>query len=462
MNLFGHLKKLYWDMPFVPQTTKEAFFFFVRSCVRGYKKGTEKADVFRCYAKECLASQRLDNMFSIDYPKEPRIALQKDDPKFIAFYLPQFYPDPHNEAWWGKGSTEWTNTTKAKPQYLGHYQPRLPGELGFYDLRLQSHIYRQIELALDYGIYGFCFYFYWFDGERLLDFPLNRFVNDETIGYPFSLCWCNEDWSRQWSGSSNTTLIAQSPTEVSYRRFIHATLPYLAKKNYIHIAGQPILTVYKPDEVPNPVKTLAYWREVVQKAHGENLYIIASIGTAKQYETNYLALGFDAVSEFSPGPQLAAMKETSRTKDFVCDVWQGTIYDYGTFVREKGYLKHTTEKLFRAVTPGFDNTVRRANRAMVTDGTTPVLYKTWLTDVALETMENASLDDKLIFINAWNEWAEGAYLEPDLKWQYGYLKATADALKEARRRMKLKISVGGKRLDLRVFFAANDCFEVAA
>lgn len=449
-------------MPFVPQTVKEAIFFFIRSRVRGYKKGTQKADVFRRYAKECLASQRLDNTFSIDYPKEPRITLQKDDPKLITFYLPQFYPDSHNEAWWGKGSTEWTNTTKAKPQFLGHYQPRLPGELGFYDLRLQSHIYRQIELARDYGIYGFCFYFYWFDGERLLDLPLDRFVNDERIDFPFSLCWCNEDWSRQWSGSSNTTLLAQSPTEDSYKRFIYATLPYLAKKNYIHIAGRPILTVYKPDEVPDPVRTLAYWREVVQKALGESLYIIASIGTAKQYETNYLALGFDAVSEFSPGPHLAAMKEISQSKDFVCDVWQGTIYDYGTFVREKGYLKHTTEKLFRAVTPGFDNTARRANRAMVTDGTTPALFKAWLADVAVETLENASLDDKLIFINAWNEWAEGAYLEPDLKWQYGYLEATADALKEARRRMKLKISGGGKSLDLTGLFSANADYEAAA
>ena len=449
-------------MPFVPQTVKETFFFFVRSHVRGYKKGTQDADIFRRYAKECLASQGLDNTFSIDYPKKPVISWEEGDPKLIAFYLPQYYPDPHNEAWWGKGSTEWTNTTKAKPQYIGHNQPRLPGELGFYDLRLQSNIYRQVELARYYGIYGFCFYYYWFDGERLLDLPLDRFVNDESIDFPFSLCWCNEDWSRQWSGSSNTTLISQSRTEESYRRLIHSCLPYFSKRNYIRIDGRPVFTVYKPDEIPNPKATLTYWRQVVQDTLGETLYVIASIGIAKQYETDYVALGFDAVSEFSPGPQLAALKEISQSKDFVCDVWQGTLYDYAQFVREKGYLKHSGKRLFRAVTPGFDNTARRASRAMVTDGTTPELYATWLADVAVETLENASLDDKLIFINAWNDWAEGAYLEPDLQWQYGYLEATAAALREVRKRMIHKRAGGGERPDLIWIFAANEGFEVAA
>lgn len=330
-------------MPFVLQTTKEAVFFFARSRVRGYKKGTEKADVFRRYAKECLASPHLDNTFSIDYPKEPRISLQKDAPKLIAFYLPQYYPNPHNEAWWGKGSTEWTNTTKAKPQYLGHYQPRPPGEFGFYVLRLQSHIFRQIELARDYGLYGFWFYYYWFDGERLLNLPLNRFVNDDTIDFPFSLSWCNEDWLGQWSRPSNTTLISQCRTEESYRRLIHSCLPYFQKSKYICIHGRMVLTVYKPDEIPNPVKAFAYWHLSVQKTLGESFYLIASTGLAKQYETDYITLGFDAVSVFSPGSSFVAMEKISQEKVFVCDVWQGIISDYGTLVREKGYLEAMTD-----------------------------------------------------------------------------------------------------------------------
>ena len=442
MNCFERIVKLYWNIPFIPQKMKEAFFYFIKSRVRGSKAGSEDSRVFRRFAQERFDVQSLNNSFSIDYPRVPHVTLTSEDPKLIAFYLPQFYPDSHNEAWWGKGSTEWTNTTKATAQFIGHYQPRLPGELGFYDLRIQEDIYRQIELARFFGIFGFSFYYYWFDGERLLDVPLDNFANDESIDFPFSLCWCNEDWTRQWSGSSNTTLIAQSRTEESYRRFIHSVLPYLGKKNYIRIDGRPILTIYRPDDIPAPEKTISYWRRVVKEELGEDLYLIASIGLVKQYNTDYTVYGFDAMSEFSPGPQLPSMHDISQEKEFVCKVWQGLVYDYPRFIRERAYLRNPLKKLFRAVTPMYDNTARRGNRAIVLDGATPTLYKTWLTDVVVETMKNTSLDDKLIFINAWNEWAEGAYLEPDLKWQYGYLEATADALKEARRRMKLKISGG--------------------
>lgn len=449
--------KIYWDIPFIPQKLKESFFYFVKSRVRGYKRGVKDSQVFQRFAKERFDVQDLTNAVSIAYPTKPRIALSPDDPKIIAFYLPQYYPDPHNEKWWGKGATEWTNTTKASAQYIGQYQPRLPGELGFYDLRLQSNIHRQIDLA---RFYGFCFYYYWFDGERLLDVPLDNFVYDESIDFPFSLCWCNEDWTRQWSGSSNTTLIAQSKTEESYRRFIHSVLPYLGKKNYIRIAGRPILTIYRPDNTPAIEKTLGYWRRAVKETLGENLYIIASIGLAKQYSTDYIARGFDAMSEFSPGAQLANMHDISQDKDFICKAWEGIIYDYPRFVRGQDYFCNSPRKLFRAVTPMYDNTARRANRALVLDGATPELYKRWLTDVSIETLENKSLDDKIIFINAWNEWAEGAYLEPDLKWKYGYLEATVDALKEVRKRMKLMI-IGGV-LDLTCLFAANGVFEVVA
>lgn len=431
--MFELFKKMYWAMPLCDDL-KIKFYYFIRSLVYGSQKTERTQDIAWDFVDSYIKLQRLDNEFSVNYPVEGSYLRDKDDPKIIAFYLPQYYPDDHNNKWWGRGSTEWTNTTKSMPQYIGQYQPRLPGELGFYDLRIIDNIKRQVELAKIYGIYGFCFYFYWFDGERVLDVPLDNFVNN--INFPFSLCWANESWTKQWSGSSNEVLIKQSETEESYINFIKSCIKYFENDNYIKIKDRYLLTIYKPDRIPNVRRVLRLWRDYVKNKTNRDLYLVASISDRKQYFNDYESLGWDAISEFAPGPYLSAMKNITQEKKYVCTEFQGVVYDYKEFVENHKFSFIANKKIYRAVCPMWDNTPRRANRAMVLDGSTPELFSRWLSEVIVETEHNTVLDDKIIFVNAWNEWAEGAYLEPDLKFRYQYLEAISNAILEARAIMK--------------------------
>lgn len=432
MNIFETLKNLYWNNTFMSNESKEKVFYSIKGLVRGKSKGGVGNDADAEYVKQILDGQKLNNSFSLNHPTKLLIELQANDPKILAYYLPQFYPDPHNDEWWGKGSTEWTNTTKAAPQYIGQYQPRLPGELGFYDLRIQDNIRRQVELAKYYGVYGFCFYYYWFNGTRLLDVPFENFVNDASIDFPFCICWVNESWTKQWNGASNEVLVEVRKTVEVYKNFIHNVTRLFNKSNYICIDDKALLVVYRPFEVPNPKEVLEHWREVVRKECGKELYILAAINGPKVINEKLHIDGFDAISEFAPGPQMEFMNDIKNTKKFVCDEFFGKVYDYKEFVESKKYFKIQNPKLYRAVSPMWDNTARKMNKGLILDGATPELYKQWLKDIIVETKNNKNLDDQLIFINAWNEWAEGTYLEPDLKWQYQYLEATKDAILEAR------------------------------
>ena len=411
---------------------KDKFFYFIKGIVRKKAQGSVGNGAEAEYVKQILDSQKLNNSFSCDHPTKPLIEIQDNDPKILAYYLPQFYPDPHNDEWWGKGSTEWTNTTKAVPQYVGQYQPRLPGELGFYDLRIQDNIRRQVELAQFYGIYGFCFYYYWFNGIRLLDVPFENFVSDKTIDFPFCICWVNETWTKQWNGVSNETLVEVPRTVEVYKNFIHNVTCLFNKSNYISVDNKALLVVYRPFEIPHPEEVLTYWREVVRKECGRELYLLAAINGPKVINEKLHIDGFDALSEFAPGPQMEFMNDIKDTKRFVCSEFFGRVYDYKKFVESKSYFKIRNHKLYRAVSPMWDNTARKVNNSIVLDGATPDLYKQWLRDIIVETRNNKNLEDQFIFINAWNEWAEGTYLEPDLKWQYKYLEATKDAILEAR------------------------------
>ncbi len=353
---------------------------------------------------------------------------KENSTKIIAYYLTQFHPDPHNEIWWGKGVTEWDNVSRAVPQFIGHYQPRFPGELGYYDLRIEDQMKRQVELAKWYGIYGFSFYYYWFNGERLLEAPLEMFLAHTEISFPFSLCWANENWTRRFDGTNSDVLMEQPVSEKSYKNVIADMIRFLTDSRYITIAGKKLVTVYRPSLMPRVKEVLKYWRKYCLEHGAGELYLIA----VKEHtiERDWLKEGYDAVSEFHPGTLYAYCKNITDQIHTVRKDFAGEIFSYEDIVREKKYFQYDYPKLYRAVMPMWDNTARRNHKGMIFHGSTPKLYKQWLKDVVKECGERTDLEERMVFLNAWNEWGEGAYMEPDKRYGYAYLAATREVLEE--------------------------------
>jgi hypothetical protein len=356
---------------------------------------------------------------------------QVGDPLLLAYYLPQFHPTPENDEWWGRGITEWHNVAKAVPQYVGHYQPRLPGELGSYDLRLTENIARQIELAKSHGIHGFAYYYYWFDGRRLLDKPLDMFLNHPELDFPFCLCWANESWTRRFDGTSGEVIMYQNESVESYKSFIESVKPYAADKRYIRVDGRPVLIVYRPSFVPECAEVLAHWRSYCQQEGLGDPYIIGV--KENTFDGDLLALGFDAQSEFHPGTVFRYCRNITNEISFMRDDFGGIVLDYVDLVKNKQYFKFQAKKLHRAIMPMWDNTPRRNNTPMIFEGASPALYKEWLIDILREARNSKELDAPFIFVNAWNEWGECAYLEPDRKYGYAFLRATREAIEETRK-----------------------------
>ena len=347
--------------------------------------------------------------------------------KLIAFYLPQFHPIAENNEWWGEGFTEWTNVTKATPQFRGHDHPVVPGELGYYDLRDTTVQKRQIELARLYGIEGFCFYFYWFGGKRLLEKPVENWLNDRSLDMPFCLCWANENWSRRWDGLDREILIAQDHSPEDDLAFIREVAPYLKDPRYIRVNGKPLLIVYRPSLLPSPAETAERWRSWCrQNGIGE-----IHLAYTQSFEAeDPAAYGFDAAIEFPPnnsGPTDVTDTVEPLHRDF-----NATVYDWSDLAYRSRNYKQPPYTLYRSVCPGWDNTARRKNNATVFIGNTPDLYREWLGNAIRHTIDNTNdASERLIFVNAWNEWAEGAYLEPDQSQGYAYLQATRMALEES-------------------------------
>lgn len=344
--------------------------------------------------------------------------------RLICFYLPQFHPIPENDEWWGEGFTEWTNVRPALPQFEGHYQPRIPGELGYYNLLDPGVQARQVELAKLYGIEGFCFYFYWFGGKRLLEAPILNYRANENLDLPFCLCWANENWNRRWDGLASEILMAQCHSAGDDLAFIAHVAQYMRDTRYIRIGGKPLLLVYRPSLLPDSKATAMRWRNWCRDNGIGEIFLAYTQSFENISPVDY---GFDAAIEFPPNnssPPNITESVVPLQEDFGV-----TVYDWKIFVDRSESYTNPGYKVFRSVCPSWDNTARRRNSSTVFNNSEPALYQRWLENAIDDTIaRHQDPSERLIFVNAWNEWAEGAHLEPDARYGYAYLQATRNAL----------------------------------
>lgn len=347
--------------------------------------------------------------------------VQTGDLRFIAYYLPQFHPFAVNDQAWGVGFTEWTNTTKAIPQYKGHYQPHLPSELGHYDLRLPEVMRAQIEMAKAHGIHGFCFHYYWFDGQTVMDLPLRQFLAHPDMDQPFCICWANENWTRRWDGMESDVILRQDYTHEKCLEFIHDLLPILKDPRYIRVNGRPLLVIYRPLLIPQLQQVVDSWREVASQAGLPGLWLVCA-------QTFGLVdprpIGFDAAVEFPPHKINDRIEDTPPETLWNPD-FKGKTWRYADAVGEALTRDAQPYPLYRCAFPSWDNEARKPAAGYSFSQATPPQFGEWLATCASYARETASTPDNFVFINAWNEWAEGAHLEPDRHFGYAWLEQVA-------------------------------------
>jgi len=355
----------------------------------------------------------------------------ESNPKLIAFYLPQFYTFKENDEWHGRGFTEWTNVTSAIPQFTGHYQPKLPIDVGFYDLSNINIMKRQAEIAKQYGVHGWCFHYYWFSGKRLMEDPVFNLLENPEIDMPFCFNWANESWSKLWNGSNKELLIEQNLQDDDDEKFMNDILPFIKDRRYIKINNRPMLMIYRPSVFgkERTLKLIANLRRIAKENGFEDLYMICVMHQLFK-EENPIEWGFDAGVEFPPHEFMHLPH--IKNKKYVNKYFEGKISDMSNFIKRRQYMYKYDYKMFKTVFPSWDNSARKAyNGASVFINETPELYKKWLNDCICWTKTNLDKEEQFVFINAWNEWAEGAYLEPDRKYGYAYLQATKEALESS-------------------------------
>jgi lipopolysaccharide biosynthesis protein len=370
---------------------------------------------------------RLTTDRAVEYlPYDPSLKPPETDVTAIAFYLPQFHPFEENNRWWGNGFTEWTNVGKARPLFKGHYQPHCPIHFGYYDLRVPEVMVEQAKVARQYGVGGFAYHFYWFAGRTIMDLPLRGMLGNAAVEMPFFLSWANENWTRRWDGRDNEVLIAQDYSLEDGRAMMRHVSEYMRDPRYIRVDGRPVFSVYRPGRIPELEKMVEVWREEARNQGVGDLHLLA---VQTKESDDHRNAGFDANLEFSPHGGLTD-RDLSLLYGQKKDSFEGSVHSYETMVRLSLEQKDDAQSRYRCVTLGWDNTARVPTRAAIFDGFTIDSYRRWLSELCerARTETWRKPDERFVFINAWNEWAEGTHLEPDQRFGFAYLEATRQAV----------------------------------
>ena len=352
-----------------------------------------------------------------------------------AFYLPQFHPIVENDVWWGKGFTEWSNVRTAEAQFAGHQQPKTPLNANYYDLGDGKVMVQQAALARRYGIHGFVFYHYWFQGKRLLETPVKSILENRRFSMPFCFCWANESWTRRWDGMESDILIRQTYSPEDDLQHIRKLLPIFKDERYFKHQGRPVLVVYRSEELPDAGQTAALWRAEVKKAGFPDLYLLRVEGITA--EINPLIHGFDAAVEFAPDWRCLTRRVyldqqgcwSPEQDGALSGTVKNRVFLYEDVVQAMLAKKRPDYKRYYGVFPAWDNTARRQQHsATIIHNATPEGYQHFLEQVVARTRKEFDEDDRLIFVNAWNEWGEGCHLEPDSRYGTGFLEASRRAM----------------------------------
>lgn len=356
---------------------------------------------------------------------------KEGDVKIFAYYLTQFHTIPENDDAHGKGFTEWTNVASAQPHFVGHYQPKIPYDLGFYNLLMPGVMERQVEIAKAYGVYGFCFYYYWFSGKRVLEKPLEYWLAHKEIDFHYHFCWANENWSKLWDGGNQELIFEQKLRNGDADKFFNDILPYIKDKRYEKIDNKPILMIYRPSlfDKQKFLDFLARIDELAKQNGFDGFYFTCS--TFGMEEENPIDWGMQAKTEFPPHGMWNKCAEI-RTIDRLISSTNFIVRDMSIYIQNKLYLTKADYPIFRTCFPSWDNTPRKA----WSNGWCFLLndeqFFIWLTDIIQWTKKHHTKNQQYVYINAWNEWGEGAILEPTIRDGYKKLEIVKQCVENNR------------------------------